>query len=177
MRFLMKLAVLAAVVLGGVWVYGRSLPREHRVTSSIALTAAPDSVYAVIRDLARTPDWWSDVNSMKRLTGKRRESWEQLMKLSGPVQIEVTSETPGQRLVMTVLNDDQKDWGGKWTYDVMRTGVGAEVRMTEDGWVQAPLYRVLMKVRGGPNRTINSYLKSLGAHFGETVTPRRASRG
>lgn len=177
MRFLTKLAVLAAVVLGVVWLYGRSLPREHRVSSSITITASPDSVYAVIRDLARTPSWWSDVNSMKPITGKRRESWEQQMKLSGAMQVEVTSEQPGSRLVMTVLNDDQKDWGGKWTYDVMRTGVGTEVKMTEDGWVEAPLYRVLMKVRGGPNRTIDSYLKSLAAHFGETVTPRRASRG
>jgi hypothetical protein len=29
MRFLMKLAVLAGVVLGAAWLYGRAQPREH----------------------------------------------------------------------------------------------------------------------------------------------------
>jgi hypothetical protein len=43
--------------------------------------------------------------------------------------------------------------------------------------VESPFFRVVMKLRGGPHRTLDSYLRSLGAHFGETVSPRHDTAG
>lgn len=168
----MKLVLFLGLLVGAVYIWGRSMPRDHKSSSMITLVAQPDSVYGMARDFAKTPTWWSDVNSVKRITGRKRESWEQDMKGTGPVRLEVTSFIDGQRLVTTILNDDQQDWGGKWTYEFKREGGVTEVRITEEGWVDPPLYRVLMKVRGGPHRSLDSYLRSLAAHFGETVSPR-----
>ncbi|MHB1299145.1 MAG: hypothetical protein ACYC0B_11505, partial [Gemmatimonadaceae bacterium] len=67
--------------------------------------------------------------------------------------------------------------GGRWTYAIVRTASGTEVTITETGWIEPPLYRVVMKVRGGPHRTLDSYLRSLGAKFGEIVTPRHDVAG
>jgi uncharacterized protein YndB with AHSA1/START domain len=175
MRFLFKLALFAGVLVGAAWLYGRAQPRAHVEGSSVVMVAPPDSVYALLRNFGRAPSWWSDVRSSRRLTGRRRESWEQDLLSAGVVQFEVTSEIPGQRLVTTILNDEQQDFGGTWTYTVRSTAEGTEVRIVESGWVDAPLFRVMNKLRGGPRKTIDSMLKSLAAQFGETVTPRRVT--
>lgn len=172
MRSLFKLVLVLGLLAGGVWVWGRSMPREHRVGSSVTLVASPDSVFALLSDIKRMPTWWREVESVRRLTGRRRESWEQVMRGTGPVQMEITSISYGERMVTTILNDEQQDWGGRWIYTVDRTAAGTEVRIVEEGWVDPPLFRVMMKMRGGPHRLVDSHLRSLAAHVGESVTPR-----
>lgn len=172
MRFLKRLIIIALVLVGGLYLYGRSLPREHTVASTITIVAPPDSVYAVIRDIAGTAAWWNDVKSVTRLVGKPRESWEQDMGASGKVQLEVSAVSPPRQMVTTILNDDQQDWGGSWIYEVASTAAGTEVTISEEGWVESPLFRVVAKLRGH-HRTMDSYLSSLAARFGETASPRR----
>ncbi len=58
-----------------------------------------------------------------------------------------------------------------------QTAAGTEVTVTEEGWVEPALFRVVMKLRGGAHKTIDGYLRSLGAHFGETVSPRHDPAG
>ena len=170
MGFLKKLIVLGVVLVGGLWLYGRSLPREHRVSSLVTLVAPPDSVYRVIRNVAGTSRWWGDVQSARRLP-LSRESYVQDMGAAGTISVEVISEDPPNRFVTRILNDTQQDFGGTWTYSVRRGESGTEVTITEDGWVATPFFRVISNLRG-QRRTMISYLTSLGAHFGETVTPR-----
>lgn len=173
MGFLKKLIVLVVLIGGGLWLYGRQLPREHSITSSIILVAPIDSVFGLIRAVGSQAAWWYDVKSVRPLMGKKRESWEQNMG-DQLVQFEVTMVVPGSRMVTTILNDEQQDWGGTWQYRVFTSSAGTEVQITEQGWVEAPLFRVFMKLRG-ESRTVDSFLSSLGAHFGEVVTPRHGS--
>lgn len=170
MGFIKKLLVLGVVLGGGLWLYGRSLPREHRVASVVTLVAPPDSVYRTIRDIAGSARWWGDVTSVRRLT-RARESYEQDMGASGRISVEVISEDAPNRFVTRILNDSQQDFGGTWTYTVRRGESGTEVMITEDGWVETPFFRVFAKLRG-QRRTMNGYLSSLGAHFGESASPR-----
>jgi hypothetical protein len=176
-RFLGKLILLGGILVGAVWVWGRSMPREHRAASTITLVAPADSVYRLVREIGGQAAWWSDVRSVKRITGRPKESWEQDMKGAGPVRMEVTSTIDGQRLITTILNDTQQDWGGTWTVDVRQTAAGTEVTVAEDGWIDPAFFRVVMKLRGGAHKTIDGYLRSLGAHFGETVSPRHDPTG
>ena len=48
MRFLGKLAVAAGLIVGALWIYGTTLPRTHRATSTITLVASPEAAYATI---------------------------------------------------------------------------------------------------------------------------------
>lgn len=176
MRSLLKLALTVGALFGAAWFYGSRQPREYVASSSIVLVAQPAAVWPLVRDIERTQSWWSDVMAVRRLTGRPRESWEQDMGRHGKVRFEVTSEISGERLTTTILNDEQLDWGGTWTYHVRATAAGTEVRIVERGWVEKPLDRVLAKLRGGPHRALDSYLRSLGAYFGETVTPRHDPR-
>lgn len=172
MKFLIKLVMVGMVlVLGGAYLYGRRLPREHIVTSSIVLVAPGDTVFRLMRNIEASPTWWSDVKSVERIAGAPRESWREDMGAAGSVEIEVTNVTPGRSMEITILNAEEQGWGGTWYYEVVDTPSGTEVTITEEGFVDSPIFRTLMQLRG-KYRTIDSYLSSLGAHFGESATPR-----
>ncbi len=176
-----KLLVVLILLVGGVWFYGRSLPRNHVVKSTVVLgTAGQDTVWKVIRAIGAQPTWWSDVKQVRPILGRRRETWEQNMGgATGLITVEVTSVVDGERLVTTIVpNDVEKPeemaWGGKWSYRVYQSASGTTVQIIEEGWVDPPFFRVMMKL-SGTYRTIDSYLSSLAAHFGEMATPRHGT--
>lgn len=171
MGFIKNVVVLGVVAAGGVFLYGRSLPREHTVRSKVTIVAPPDTVFKVIRNIGATSTWWSDMKSSRRLTSGRGEMWEENMGPAGVLKVTISRVVPGQSMVHTIVDEEGQGWGGTWTYQVEPTGVGTEVTITENGYVDSPFRRVLTKLRG-MHRTIDSYLSSLGAHFGEPVTPR-----
>jgi len=171
MGFIKKVVVLGLVVGGGTFLYGRSLPREHSVSRKVTIIAPADTVFKVIRNIGTTGTWWSDMKSSRRVTSSRGEVWEENMGPGGVTKVSISRVVPGQSMVHTVLDEEGQGWGGTWTYQVANTGAGTEVTITEDGYVDSPFVRVMMKLRG-KSRTLDSYLSSLGAHFGEPVTPR-----
>lgn len=175
-----KFLVVIVLLVGGLWFYGRSLPREHTIKSSITITAPVDTVFKVVRSIGNQPTWWSDVKSVRPLPGRRRESWEQNMGGgAGLIALEVTSVNPGVGMVTTIITtaeeeDATQEWGGTWTYRVFQSASGTQIQITEEGWVDPPFFRIVMKLRG-KYRTVDSYLTSLAAHFGEVATPRHAT--
>ncbi len=171
MKFLKRLLILVLLVAGGLYVYGRTLPREHLASSTITLVAMPDTVFAVIRNVGATPTWWSDMKASRRLDGRATETWEENMGSAGVMHVEVTRVSPPRQLVMTVVDNEDAGWGGTLTFDIAATGSGTEVTVTEDGYVDSPIFRVVMHWMG-PYRTIDSYLRSLADHFGEIGNPR-----
>jgi hypothetical protein len=172
MKFLIKLVMVGMfLVLGGAYLYGRRLPREHVVTSSIVLVAPADTVFKLMRNIAASPEWWSDVKSVERISGLSGEAWRQDLGPSGSIEVEVGNVIPGRSMEISILNAEEQGWGGVWYYEVINSPSGTEVILTEEGWVDSPIFRTLMQLRG-KYRTIDSYLSSLGAHFGESATPR-----
>lgn len=175
-----KLLIVAVLLIGGLWFYGRSLPREHTIKTSITVTAPVDTVFRVVRAIGSQAAWWSDVKSVRPLVGRRRESWEQNMGGgAGLIALEVTSVNPGVSMVTTIITTDEEGsgklgWGGTWTYRVIQTSSGTKVEITEDGWVEGPFARIFMKVRG-QYRTADSFLTSLAAYFGEVASPRHGA--
>lgn len=172
MKFLIKLVMFVIiVVIGGAYLYGSRLPREHTVTSNLLLVAPADTVFKVIRNIEASPSWWDAVIGVERIKGASKESWRQDMGQIGSIEVEVSKVGPGRRMEVSIRNAEAQGWGGTWYYEVRDTPAGTEVTVTEEGWVEHPVYRTLMKLRG-KHRTIDSFLMSLGSHFGESAMPR-----
>ena len=134
-------------------------------------------MYRLMRNIEASPSWWSDVKAVERIAGAPKESWRQSLGAMGTIEVEVSNVTPGRAMEVTILNAEEQGWGGTWTHDVRLTGSGTEVTLTEEGWIEKPLQRVMMKIRGGHHRLLDGYLRSLGAHLGETVSPRHSGTG
>lgn len=170
MRFLKRLLIAIVVLVAGVFVAGLTMPREHKAASRVQLTASRDSVWAVLRNFADYPKWHPDFKSSVK--GERREGHEVWVQDVGgmTMSIEVLEIEPPSFLVTEVVTDEKSQWGGVWTYELVASGAGTEVTITEEGWVKSPFFRVMMKLMG-THSTMDGVLKNLGAKFGEQVTP------
>ena len=175
MKFIKWLLILAIVVVGGAWLYGRTLPREHTVSSSVVLVANADTVWKTIRNVKGAEAWWGELKSATRVTGAPRETWDEATSM-GTIRIEITAEDPPRRLVTTILGAEEQGWGGTWTYTVNATASGTEITIVETGFIDKPLFRVLMGAMG-QHRTMDSYLRDLAGHFGEPMSPRHGAVG
>jgi hypothetical protein len=76
---------------------------------------------------------------------------------------------PGVRLV-TRIADRNLPFGGTWTFDIAPTADGgSELRIREDGEIYNVIFRFMARFFFGYTSSIESYLKDLGAKFGQPV--------
>jgi uncharacterized protein YndB with AHSA1/START domain len=149
---------------------GLALPREHHVSSRISLKQPPESVFAVIRDVAALPTWWPTVKQVSRRDDpQRREIWDETMRDGFEMGIEVATAEP-PTMLKTVIVGDNAPFGGSWTTRIDPVPGGSTVTVTEDGWVSNPVFRVISRLMGH-HRTMDDHLAALGSRFGEQVSP------
>lgn len=80
--------------------------------------------------------------------------------------METVEMLPPSRLVGRIA-DPKLPFGGTWTFEITPTPEGANLRITERGWVSNPMFRLLSRFVFGYTSTIDSYLRSLAKKFGE----------
>ncbi len=76
---------------------------------------------------------------------------------------------PG-RFISRIVSRDLP-YGGEWIVDVAMLDAGSVVTVTENGEVYNPVFRFVSRFVMGHNATIDTYLRALGHHSGESVTP------
>jgi len=171
-RFVVTI-VVTLVILGllaaGI---GTMLPRDHVATSHVVLQQTANDVWAEIADLERQAAWRSDLIGVETMEPRNgRPVW--LLKTGmGNWAVEVTEVSPPYRFVTTVA-DTSQGFGGSWTYDIEPDAGGTRVTITERGFISSPIFRFLARFVFGLHGTQDRFLRDLGRHFGETVTPVR----
>ena len=163
------IAVVVLVVLV-IALLGWRLPKEHSASRSVLIHKTPDQVYTVARDFASMPKWRKDVTTVQVTTAPDGRLHFRENGANGSVNYELEEDVPGQRMI-TRITDTNLGYSGKWTYLFKAEGPDTRVAITEDGIVSNVIFRSLSKYVFGHTATIDSYLKSLGQQFGETVTP------
>jgi uncharacterized protein YndB with AHSA1/START domain len=165
-RILIGLAMIVAVV----FVIGLALPKNHRAESRVTLEKPPEEVWTVVRNPAALVGTWSELKSARQVPGAgSREVWEQ--NAGGfTMRLIIESSMPPRRLVTKIDADEKATFGGTWTYTLTPAGNGTTLSIVEDGYVNNPLFRVMMAVMG-KHRTIDGYLKALADQFDEPVKP------
>ena len=63
----------------------------------------------------------------------------------------------------TVL-ETQETFGGTWTFVLEADGEGTSLSITEDGWIDPPVYRALTRWAFGYDATARAYIDQLAAH-------------
>ena len=156
------------VLLGGVIaLIGAMLPVRHQSTRRARYKASPDAVYAV---LAGPPDWRTGIKSYGVLPEQdgRRRWWEQDSH-GQKITFELAEARPSERLRVRIA-EAGLPFGGTWTFDIAPAADGgSELRVTEDGEVYNVIFRFLARFVFGYSATIDTYLRDLGAKFGQPV--------
>ena len=158
---------IALYVIGGlvalvlvVVAIGYTLPQAHTVTREQAFAAGPDQIFAVIGAPQDYPKWRSDVKSVDLLPpvdGKQRFREHGS---NGAILFEIVELHPPRRLV-TRIADPALPFGGTWTFELLPTGSGTTLRVTEDGEVYNPLFRFMSRFVFGHTATLDAYLAAL----------------
>ena len=68
------------------------------------------------------------------------------------------------------IADQGLPFGGTWTFDIAPAADGgSELRVTEDGEVYNVIFRFMARFFFGYTSSIETYLRDLGAKFGQPV--------
>jgi uncharacterized protein YndB with AHSA1/START domain len=165
------IVVLGLVAL--VFTASSFIPREHAVSVRARFARPTSEVWKVITDVDAIPAWRPDVQSIERRPDVAGlPAWvEHSQRLALPLEV-VERDAP-RKLVARIAADDGKlAFGGTWTWYLREVPGGCELTVTENGFVANPLFRVLAHFVLGYSRALESYLRDLGAKFGETTTPK-----
>ena len=162
-------AVVVALVII-VCIIGAVLPKGHVASRSIVVHRSPEQVYAVIHDFASAPKWRKDVDSVEvtQESGGRIHFREKGR--HDAVNFEVVEDVPARRMVTRIL-DTNLGYSGSWTYDLAAEGPNTRLTITENGEVSNVIFRFVSRFVFGHTMTIDTYLRSLATHLGETAVP------
>jgi hypothetical protein len=155
----MKIALIVIVAVPvAVLLVGAALPKGHVASRSIVVKHDPQSVYAVVRDIASQPQWRSDVQRMEMLGATSfREHGKH-----GAVTYAIDEDQPPHKLVTRIV-DQNLGYSGRWTYAFDAAPEGTRVTITENGEVSNLLFRFMSRFVFGHTATIEKYLSALEA--------------
>ena len=164
----MRYLVISAAVLGAialiVLLIGWSLPVNHRATSEATFKSSPQSLYRLINDVDRFPEWRPSVKRIEHLPDSGGKKRFREVGSDGPIVFEIDSTVPDQRLV-TRIADRSLPFGGSWTYELIPRGDSTTLRITEDGEVYNPIFRFVSRFVIGHTSTMEKYLADVRRHL------------
>lgn len=165
------LVLLGLVAL--VFTASSFIPRQHAISVRARFARPTSEVWKVITDFDALPSWRPELKSVARLPDVAGlPAWiEHSQRVSLPLEV-VELDRP-RKLVTRIADDDGKlPFGGTWTWYLRDVQDGCEVTLTENGFITNPVFRVIAHFVLGYSRTLETYLRNLGARFGETTEPK-----
>jgi uncharacterized protein YndB with AHSA1/START domain len=168
---LLGLVVLLALVALVFYIVGSQMPREHRAQRSVTLKASRAQVWSAITDYAAIPSWWPMVTSIRveKLADGTELTWT--TDSHGNEVPYRTSESRVNERLVRVIASDQLAFGGTWTFDLADAAAGAtQLTITEDGYVNPPIFRAMAKWFFGLDTTMRDYLANLEKYLATKST-------
>jgi hypothetical protein len=166
---LLALVIVLVLLVGVVALIGSQLPKTHVVSRSIVLHRSAAEVYKVVRRFEDAPKWRGDVKHVEVDVRAGGPVFFREDGANGVVNYELVKDVPGE-LMVTRIRDTDLGYSGQWTYTFAPESGGTRVTIREEGEVSNVIFRFLSRYVFGHTATMDSYLKSLAAHFGEDVS-------
>jgi len=160
---------VALLVIAGVIVYadGSSLPVNHSISVLGIIPAPPARTFDIIGDVANGATWRSEIKSVTMLPPDNgMDHWVEDLG-DGEKMVfsatEIDTADPHGHLVRKVKLDGDPRFGGTWTYDVWPgpTPSQSMLKITEDGFINPPIYRFMMAYVFGPTKNLKDYMGEL----------------
>lgn len=174
MKWLVIIAASLIAAVGLVAVIGAMLPQNHVSTRAARFRRTPQEIWSAITNYSEFPSWRSGVKSVERLPDRDGHLVWLERTAHDAIPYEVVEFSPpdsaGKGRLVGKIADPKLPFGGTWTYELSPADGGTELRITERGEVYNPIFRFISRFVMGQTKTIDDYLRALGAKFGENVT-------
>lgn len=170
MTWALSIVGVLLAATGIVMLIGSRLPQEHVAAVKVQLAVPPDAVWAVLADPYSATTWRKDVSKVDRIPDiGGHEAWTEHTN-SGVITLELIESTPPRRRIARIA-DESLPFGGQWEYDLVPSGTGTELTITERGFVKPAVFRFMARYVFGYTATLHDYLVALGARLGTPVVP------
>lgn len=147
-----------------IFLVGSLLPKSHTVSRSAAFKATSEQLFALI-DGPQT--WRSNVSKYELLnSADGRRQWRETDRHGKSILYEAVERHP-PLLLRTEIATKNLQYAGTWTFKLQPREAMTLVTITEHGEVYNPVFRFVSKFIIGQKRTINTYLRDLGAVIGQ----------
>ncbi len=169
MRIILIVLGILVAMATAVYAIGMTLPQNHVASRTTHLSAPPETVWSLISDYARYPEWRKDVTSVEKVESGGAPTWREVSGSDRMTYEAVVWEAPTHLIAQ--IADKGLPFGGSWDYRLEPDGAGTRITIRENGEVYNPLFRFVSKYIMGHTATIDKYLKSLSARLGDTYDP------
>ena len=166
------LTLIVVVALTGMVAYliGSRLPVDHVTSVSGTVPSSPEKTFALITNISAAPTWRHDVKSVIILAPDQgRDHWIENLGHGTSMNFLATRTDPvthsgpdiGHARRDVLLTD--KSFGGTWSYQLSPGAAANEtdLRITETGYINPPLYRFMMAHVFGPTKNLDRYMTDL----------------
>jgi len=160
---------LVGIVLA-IMAVGLLIPKQHVASRALVLRQKPEDVFALISDFKSAPAWRSEVRQVELLPQANGHVRFREIASTGALTMEVTQWNPPRHMV-TRIADKELPFGGSWIFEISPTVSGCQLNITERGEIYNPVFRFVSRFILGYERTLNTYLQSVGRKFGENTAP------
>lgn len=158
--------VLVLLIAGGlIYADGAHLPSTHTVTVTGIVDAPPEKVFGLITDVKDAGNWRPEVKSVTTLAPDHgRDHWVEHYAFHQYMPFLALQTVPAT-LRQVRLDDPRAAYGGTWTYELTPGPAPSTttLQITEDGYINPPLYRFMMAHVMGPTKNLDTYMKDLQA--------------
>src|SRR5690242_3053482 len=160
------IVVLVLLVAGGlIYADGARLPATHTVTVTGIVAAPQEKVFSLITDVKNTANWRPQVKSVTTLEADHgRDRWVEHYAYHQYMPF-LALQTVPPSLRQVKLDDAGAAYGGTWTYELSPGPDGSTtiLKITEDGYINPPVYRFIMTHVMGMTTNLNDYMKDIQA--------------
>ena len=163
--------IVLLLLIAGVVVYadGARMPSTHSISVSGVVQAPQEKVFALITNVKNGDNWRPEVKSVTTLDPEQgRDHWVEHLAYHQYMTF-LAVETVAPTLRRVKLDDPKAKYGGTWTYELSPgpTAASTTVKITEDGYINPPVYRFMMARVMGPTKNLDTYMKDLQAAAGK----------
>jgi uncharacterized protein YndB with AHSA1/START domain len=135
------IVVLIALAAG----IGMMLPKGHVAVHELRLAQPPESVWAVVTDFAKQPEWSALVESSERIADiNGHPAWRE--NFGGFTADMETAEWEPPRRLVRVVHAQNAGFRGSWTWELAPEETGTRLVITERGEVDNPIFRLMGKL-------------------------------
>lgn len=158
MKWLLIVAGVVASLIAILFIVGSLRPKDHVASITVRLAAPDTSIWAVVSDFARVPEWFRGVTSATRIADvDGRPAWREQYGGFAVTNV-VRTWDPPRTLMREILPEGS--FSGTWTIELTPDGAGTSVTITEHGHVGNPLFRAMMMF-SDPTKTMRAYAAAL----------------
>ncbi|UOG41264.1 LIC10604 family protein [Leptospira noguchii] len=137
-----------------IYAVGASLPIEHSVSMERIYKVSPENVYSSIHDFKQYPSWRQNVKEVEEITST---SWKETDAHDDVITFAFIQDRKNTFLESKIMDED-KPFGGSWTFELSSVPEGTKLKITENGKVYSPVFRFFSKFVFGHSATIKEYL-------------------